>query len=267
MKKDAYYFPHDCTAKDDPKCVNLIEELGLEGYGAYWVLIEILREQPDFKYPLKLISSIARRYNTNIEIVSRVINEFELFNVEGETFFSNSLIERMTLINYIRAKRSESGKIANNIRWAKIRPSQNSLNPIPIGSQSDPNRTPSGSQEKESKVNESKVNLFTKPSLKDIESYCNERNNNINPKYFFDSNEAKGWLVGKNRTPMKDWKAAIRTWEANSQSTNNKLGIGEFINERGQRTYGTDAIVPDSAPPRPSDNHYWHKSANEWRRS
>ena len=45
MAKDAYYFSHDSNAKDDPKCMLLIEELQLEGYGIYWILIEVLREQ------------------------------------------------------------------------------------------------------------------------------------------------------------------------------------------------------------------------------
>jgi len=46
--KNAYYFSHDSNAKDDPKCVLLIEQLGLEGYGIYWILIEILRDQPGY---------------------------------------------------------------------------------------------------------------------------------------------------------------------------------------------------------------------------
>lgn len=40
--KDAYYFPHDSNAKDDPKLSLIIEDLGLNGYGAYWVIIELL---------------------------------------------------------------------------------------------------------------------------------------------------------------------------------------------------------------------------------
>ena len=42
MSKDAYYFSHDSNAKDDPKCMVLIDQLGLEGYGIFWVLIETL---------------------------------------------------------------------------------------------------------------------------------------------------------------------------------------------------------------------------------
>ena len=61
MSKDAYYFPHDSNAKDDPKCVLLIEQLGMEGYGIYWMLIETLREQPDYTYPVANILALGRR--------------------------------------------------------------------------------------------------------------------------------------------------------------------------------------------------------------
>lgn len=59
---------------------------------------------------------------------------------------------------------------------------------------------------------------FQKPTIEEIEAYCKERANGIDAESFFDFYESKGWLVGK--TPMKDWKAAVRTWERsrNSQS-------------------------------------------------
>ena len=52
---------------------------------------------------------------------------------------------------------------------------------------------------------------FQKPTIKEIADYCAERKNKIDPAYFFDYYEAKGWLVGKGK--MKDWKAVIRNWE------------------------------------------------------
>lgn len=52
---------------------------------------------------------------------------------------------------------------------------------------------------------------FTPPSLEEIRSYCSERKNNVDPERFLNFYESKGWLVGK--TKMKDWKAAVRTWE------------------------------------------------------
>ena len=52
---------------------------------------------------------------------------------------------------------------------------------------------------------------FEKPSISDIKQYCMGRNNNIDANQFYDYYESNGWKVGKNS--MKDWKAAVRTWE------------------------------------------------------
>lgn len=54
---------------------------------------------------------------------------------------------------------------------------------------------------------------FTPPTLEEVKEYCIERNNNVDAEHFIDYYTANGWKVGKN--PMKDWKAAIRTWERN----------------------------------------------------
>lgn len=53
---------------------------------------------------------------------------------------------------------------------------------------------------------------FQKPTLEEVKAYCAERKNTVDPVRFLDYYEANGWRVGKN--PMKDWKAAVRTWES-----------------------------------------------------
>lgn len=52
---------------------------------------------------------------------------------------------------------------------------------------------------------------FIPPTLQEVSEYCRERRNNVNPETFIDFYTAKGWKVGSQ--PMKDWKAAVRTWE------------------------------------------------------
>lgn len=61
---------------------------------------------------------------------------------------------------------------------------------------------------------------FSPPTLEEVQAYCTERNNNVDAQTFMDHYTANGWLVGKNK--MKDWKAAVRTWERNSYSTTTK---------------------------------------------
>lgn len=59
--------------------------------------------------------------------------------------------------------------------------------------------------------NNNKRRIFAPPSLIDVRDYCLERENNIDPEQFIAYYESNGWKVGKS--PMKDWKAAIRNWE------------------------------------------------------
>ena len=56
-------------------------------------------------------------------------------------------------------------------------------------------------------------NIFRKPTFEEVQAYCLERNNGIDPEQFIDYYESKGWVVGKSK--MKDWKACVRTWERN----------------------------------------------------
>ena len=64
------------------------------------------------------------------------------------------------------------------------------------------------------------VKRFVLPNVEEIEHYCKERNNSVDAQQFFDYYESKGWKVGKS--PMKDWKASVRTWEKNDYGYHNK---------------------------------------------
>ena len=68
-----------------------------------------------------------------------------------------------------------------------------------------------------------KFKRFKKPTVQEVNEYCIERNNSVNPESFIDFYESNGWKVGKN--PMKDWKACVRTWEKNTikTKTNSKV--------------------------------------------
>lgn len=90
-----------------------------------------------------------------------------------------------------------------------------------------------------------KTPYFTPPSIEEIREYCVSRNNNVNPEQFYDFYESKGWIVGNTR--MKDWKAAIRTWERRSEraSTTGSKGKGsfdtdDFFQAALSRSYGTE---------------------------
>ena len=210
MSKDCYYFPHDSNAKDDPKCVLMIEQLGMEGYGIYWMLVEALRDQPDYTYPVANIPALARRYNTSAEKVRTVVYNYELFTVkEDKIFFSESLNRRMLVFNENRAKRSAAGRLGMARRWGD----NNVITPLLQS-----NSTVITSKVKESKVKEkesiekvaTKRTAFVAPSLQEVKDYISEKGYTVDAQRFIDFYEAKGWMIGKNK--MKDWRAAVRTW-------------------------------------------------------
>lgn len=62
---------------------------------------------------------------------------------------------------------------------------------------------------------------FVKPTLEQIKEYCLERNNNVDSERFFNYYEANGWVQGKSRKPIKDWKACIRSWEQTEKKKDN----------------------------------------------
>jgi hypothetical protein len=68
--------------------------------------------------------------------------------------------------------------------------------------------------------------IFKKPKVNEIKDYCDERNNGLDAEKFFDYYESKGWLVGKS--PMKDWKACVRTWERNKFTGDKKTSSPSF---------------------------------------
>ena len=63
---------------------------------------------------------------------------------------------------------------------------------------------------------------FIPPTIEEVQAYCTERGNNIDPERFVDFYTANGWVQGKGK-PIKDWKAAVRTWEKNSNDNETDL--------------------------------------------
>lgn len=120
-EKDAYYFPHDCNARNDPKILALRSVFGAEGYGVYFMLIEILREQPDYKLQITkyLYHTLAMQMQMQKEQVQEIVeaccNEFSegdspLLVNDGEYLYSSSLLRRMGKVDDISKLRREAAR-------------------------------------------------------------------------------------------------------------------------------------------------------------
>lgn len=88
------------------------------------------------------------------------------------------------------------------------------------GRKTDTDRTQNG-QTKESKEGKRNIsNIFVPPTVDEVKAYCDENGYSVNSGQFVDFYESKGWMVGK--TKMKNWKAAVRTWQRNSKADTGK---------------------------------------------
>lgn len=81
-----------------------------------------------------------------------------------------------------------------------------------------------------------KQKRFSPPTVEEVKQYCLERKNKVDAERFVDYYTANGWLVGKNK--MKDWKAAVRTWERN-----------KFGNGNAGKVYGANGIEINTSQP------------------
>ena len=112
MRKDTFWFSHDYNSRSDGKLLKLRMKHGMEGVGIYWCIVEMLYEENGF-ISLSDYERITFELRTNEEIVRSVINDFGLFEINCDKFWSNSAIERLK----IRTDKSEQARSAINKRW------------------------------------------------------------------------------------------------------------------------------------------------------
>jgi hypothetical protein len=67
---------------------------------------------------------------------------------------------------------------------------------------------------------------FSPPTVDEVAAYCEERGNGIDAQSFVDFYASKGWVVGKS--PMKDWKAAVRTWERSDSRSSKPKAVSSY---------------------------------------
>jgi hypothetical protein len=117
MKKDAYYFPHFSNARHDRKLKRVIKDLGIEGYGIYFMILEVLRDQQDFKYPMVDLDLLADEFGTSESKVLVVVNNYDLFTIDSdEKFFSPKMLTYLEPYFRMREQRKLAGKASADKR-------------------------------------------------------------------------------------------------------------------------------------------------------
>lgn len=203
MAKDTFYFSHDYNARNDSKIKKLLSKHSYEGYGIYWAIIEDLYNNAN-ALPSDY-ETIAYDLRTNEELIRSIIEDFDLFVIDGDEFGSLSVQTRLN----DRDAKSEKARESARKRWDKIKSDANALQP-----QSDPNAIKE-SKTKESIVKENKGK--DKPSPKTKFSGFNQIKDLFEKFYFDKTGELYYWtgVDAAKVSPLKN-KLTAKIKEKNS---------------------------------------------------
>lgn len=189
---------------------------------------------------LKLL--IAKNFVILFETGIIVIKHWKMHNyIQSDRYKSTDYVEEKAQLGL---KRNKSYTLDESQMYTKciqnVRVGKDRLGKVSIGKDNNIEKDNTNVLSKE----KDEPKRFVSPTVEMVKSYCEERNNGINPQAFIDFYESKGWMVGKNK--MKDWKAAIRTWE-NKRKVENKSN-GNQRNGKGydyRDYYGSSASEYD----------------------
>jgi len=206
MDKEAFYFPHFCNARHDRKIRRLRRELGVEGYGIYFMLLETLREQQDLMYPMDDLDLLSDEFGVSEAKIRTTICNYELFEVDmDQKFFSPKMLVYLEPYFRMKEQRKMAGKAS-----AEKRISTTVQRPFNKGKESKVNEI----KENENKVNEIVFSDLLSPHIFDL---GNEYDNFLSYWTEKDKKGKERWQSEK----FFDISRRINTWMANKNKFNN----------------------------------------------
>ena len=112
------YFNHDCDARNDEKLIALRIRYGAEGYGVYFMLIEMLQAAPGCVLE-KDYKALAFDLRVSARRIKSIVEDFGLFTPTdgGKKFYSERLVRYATEVDESERRRSEAAQYAASMRW------------------------------------------------------------------------------------------------------------------------------------------------------
>ena len=235
MNKDAFYFPHFSNARQDRKLKRAMKQLGIEAYAIYFMLLEVLRDQSELKYPMEDIDLLADEFGSSEQKVRTIICNYGLFKIDDEEyFFSPKFFEYLSPYLEQKERNRLNGIKGNLIKYGKATKEQisemtkeqilalNSQEGTSVGGDSGGEkgggRLAVASKVKKSKVKESKVNYIV-PTIDDVRIYFDEgdkipsKHVQLEAENFINHYKGQDWK--RNGKKIKNWKLQASTWANN----------------------------------------------------
>lgn len=293
----ADYFSHDIDMRNDIKVKALRRKFSHTGYAVWCFMLEYLTDCTNFEFDYNEVSQelLASDFDVPVAELREIIDysvKIGLLQHEDGKIFSAAHKRRFVRMLEVRQRRAEAarrnGRKGGNPNFKKGQPNpyyrttesvmednpnitEQITEDNPIVEQSNVEHSRVKKQKETPKGEKKTASRFSAPTVDEVRAYAQEKGFSIDPEHFVDYYTSNGWRVGRN--PMKDWRATVRTWASRDRAQTpvqgaQSLGVGEFINSKGIRTYGTSGQpVPPEAPPRPSDAHYWSETTKQWEKT
>ena len=168
-------------------------------------------------YTDKMLATIFRMKESTVTMALKTFESFGMIEIIDGVITIPNWEKHQSLDKFELAKEKTRQRVARHREKQKLLAECNADGNVTV-TQSNANRIEEDKDKEEDKDNsiETKRKRFVPPTLEEVQAYCYERNNGVDAERFIDYYTSNGWLVGKNK--MKDWKAAVRTWERNGFS-------------------------------------------------
>ena len=206
-------------------------------------------ERSSFTFYLSFEKAISKLDDNNQLIVYRAISRYSLFGeipqVDGFAAIAWELIKpildksRIRSINGAKAKGKSKPNLVGNQnavskKGAKTKLKQ-SKNEAKTKRDRDRDRDRINIEDKSSNNGADKSTRFVPPTLTEVQDYIQKNSYSVDASTFIDFYTSKGWMVGSNK--MKDWKAAVRTWQRKQKSSGNSSDIGVVLKDNSIDKY------------------------------
>ena len=200
------YFSHDYKARHDRKLVNLLMKKGAEGIGIFWCIIEMLYEDGG-RINTSEYERITFELRSNYDTVKSVIEDFKLFKIDGEHFYSESVLDRLKQ----RSDKSAKARESISKRW------KNSTDTNVIRTYKKRNTIKESKGKEKREVKNRTRTIFVEPTIPELYSEfikrgLSEKLSIREAEGFFNFFIFLGWIVGKSK--MVSWPHAVAGWIA-----------------------------------------------------
>ena len=209
------YFPHDTDATNDEKLEALRALYNNDGYAFYFIILERVYRTENAELNVSnpaVLAALINKIGINKDLFAQILQtSFDIGCFDKEAYNERKILTS----NGIKKRADEVRGMRQRWRDNKDKDNREENN--------EENQEENSEETGESKVKESKlkeikskeikVKKFVPPTLGQVQEYCRERQNKVDPVKWFNHYESNGWKVGK--TKMVNWKAAVITWENN----------------------------------------------------